>query len=157
MLHHRVEHVGFLSDPRDIERMQKLGMRLTITRATRPAGGGRGRRGPAFAALVRAGLEPMVVSDATGTSPGFSPLNGIAALVGIGTGSDAVSFDDALRMWTLWAARGQLEGRDKGSIEVGKLGDFAVLSADPRGRSADQLADLRVDATILGGEVTFGA
>jgi predicted amidohydrolase YtcJ len=154
-LHHRVEHVGFLSDPGDIARLQRLDMRLTITRATRPAGGGRGGRGPAFAALVRAGLEPIAVSDATGTTPGFSPLDGVAALVGMGAGKGAVSFDDALRMWTLWAARGQLEGRDKGSIEVGKLGDFAVLSADPRGRSADQLAAMRVDATILGGEVVF--
>lgn len=154
-LRHRVEHVGFLNDPADIARLKQLGMRLTITRATPPVGDGRRRRGPAFAALVRAGLDPIAVSDATGTTPGFSPMAGIASLVAWGRGDDAISFDDALRMWTLWAARGELEEQDKGSIEVGKLGDFAVLSADPRGRPADALSEVRVDATILGGDVVF--
>jgi predicted amidohydrolase YtcJ len=155
MLHHRVEHVGFLREPRDIQRLKQLEMRLTITRATRPAGAP-SRRGPDFGALVRAGLEPIAVSDATGTTPGFSPMAGIASIAAA-WGGDGVTLEDAFRMWTLWAARGELEEQDKGSIEVGKLADFAVLSADPRGGSADALFDIRVEATVLGGELVFAA
>jgi predicted amidohydrolase YtcJ len=157
-LRHRVEHVGFLREVADIQRLKSLGMRLTITRATPFRAG---RRSSQFATLIREGLEPIAVSDATGTTPGFSPLAGIASLVASAQelasppAETTVSFDDALRTWTLWAARGQHEERDKGSIEPGKLGDFAVLSGDPRRLPAEKVAELKVDATILGGEVVF--
>jgi predicted amidohydrolase YtcJ len=156
-LRHRVEHVGFLRDPATIRRMRQLGMRLTITRATPFT---RGRGSSQFATLIREGLEPMAVSDATGTTPGFSPLGGIASLLSPpadrgSDGDNAISVEDALRTWTLWAARGQHEEQDKGSVEVGKLGDFAVLSADPRAVSPEEMSAVRVDATVLGGEVVF--
>jgi len=60
-----------------------------------------------------------------------------------------------LRMWTVWAAKAGFEERDKGSIAVGKLGDFAVLSGDPHRLPAGALFDLKVDATIVGGAVVF--
>ena len=68
---------------------------------------------------------------------------------------DALTFDEALKTWTLWAARSIFEEQDKGSVAVGKLADFAVLSADPRERSGEDLFDIAVDATILGGDVVF--
>jgi predicted amidohydrolase YtcJ len=152
-LRHRVEHVGFLRESADLRRLRELGMRLTITRAT-PFG--RGRDASQCAALIAAGLEPISVSDATGTTPGFSPLGGIAALVSPdASGRSSVSVEDALRTWTLWAARGQHEERDKGSIEPGRLADFAVLSADPRDRPPQEVAEIQVDGTILGGELVF--
>jgi predicted amidohydrolase YtcJ len=58
-------------------------------------------------------------------------------------------------MHTLWAAHGGFEERDKGSIAFGKLGDFAVLSEDPRGRPGKEVFGIEVEATILGGEVVF--
>jgi predicted amidohydrolase YtcJ len=56
---------------------------------------------------------------------------------------------------TIWAARGGFEEEDKGSVAVGKLGDFAVLSDDPCSLPREALFDLQVDATIVGGEVVF--
>jgi predicted amidohydrolase YtcJ len=156
-IRHRLEHASNLRELDHVRRMRKLDMRVTITRAQHRAPGATG--GSPFRTFVREGLEPMAISDTTGTTPVFSPVEGIAALVAEEAGAmvgETVTFDDALRMWTLWAARGNGEEHDKGSIAVGKLGDFVVLSQDPRGRPTSELMKLGVDATILGGEVAFG-
>ncbi len=68
---------------------------------------------------------------------------------------ERVTAEEGLRMYTIWAAKGGYEEHDKGSISPGKLGDFAVLSDDPRGAGAEELFEIGVDATILGGEVVF--
>ena len=156
---HRLEHASQLSDPDHVRRIRELGMRVTITRARQGSLGQTG--GSPWKTFVREGLEPIAISDTTGSTPEFSPLGGIASLVaspgegGATPPGESVTFAEALRMWTLWAARGNSEERDKGSIRVGKLGDFAVLSADPRGRDGAEIFDINVDTTILGGDVVF--
>jgi hypothetical protein len=69
----------------------------------------------------------------------------------------AVSREEALRMMTLNAAYLSFDERRKGSIEVGKLGDLAVLSDDFMACPADRIKDIRVLATIRGGEVLYEA
>jgi predicted amidohydrolase YtcJ len=156
-LRHRIEHVSYLGDVADIRRLKELGIRVTITRCTpaeRPP-----RSTPAVRTMVEEGLEPMAVSDSTGTVPEFSPMWGIASMMaapedgGAVIPSQALSFDQALRTWTLWPARALHEENDKGSIAVGKMGDFAVLSADPAKSRGKGLFDISVPATILGGDV----
>lgn len=67
--------------------------------------------------------------------------------------SQTLSSEQALRTWTIWPARALHEDRDRGSIAVGKIGDFAVLSADPAKTRGKKLFDIGVQATSLGGEV----
>lgn len=135
-------------------------MRISITRSTR--GEARLRTPPPYPALVRAGLKPVSISDSTGTIPEFSPLAGIASLGaspqdgGIFPEGSGLGFEDALRTYTAWAAESIFEEEGKGSITKGKLGDFAVLSFDPRGRPSAEWFDPKVDATILGGRPVFG-
>jgi predicted amidohydrolase YtcJ len=64
-----------------------------------------------------------------------------------------VSREDALRMMTVNAASLTFEEERKGSIEVGKLGDLAVLSGDFLACDADRIRDLRARATVVGGRV----
>jgi predicted amidohydrolase YtcJ len=65
----------------------------------------------------------------------------------------AVSREDALRMMTVNAAYVSFDEKKKGSIEVGKLGDLAVLSDDFLACAPDRIKDIQVLATVRGGEV----
>jgi predicted amidohydrolase YtcJ len=103
------------------------------------------------------------VLDAAGPGGAYHPMQGIANMTteqsagGAAPPGEAVSFEEALRMWTLWPARNNSEDHEKGSLEVGKFGDFAVLSADPRGRPAEEVHAIETAATIVGGEVVYEA
>lgn len=66
-----------------------------------------------------------------------------------------VSRDEALRMFTIEAAWMSFDETRKGSIEVGKLGDVAILTGDFLSVPDDKLHTLRAQATIVGGKVVF--
>ncbi len=67
----------------------------------------------------------------------------------------AVSREQALKMFTINAAYGAFEEADKGSIEVGKLADFTVLSADIMKIPAPEILKTRCEMTVVGGEVVY--
>jgi predicted amidohydrolase YtcJ len=52
---------------------------------------------------------------------------------------------------TLWPAWQHFEEAQKGSIEVGKLADFVVLSDNPLTVAPEALAELKVSETIKEG------
>ncbi|CUK20105.1 Cytosine deaminase-dependent hydrolases [Ruegeria denitrificans] len=54
----------------------------------------------------------------------------------------------ALKAMTIWPAWQHFEEDRKGSIEVGKLADFVLLSGDPTAIDPEELDTLRVMATI---------
>ena len=66
-----------------------------------------------------------------------------------------VPVETALKAMTIWPAWQHFEEDSKGSLEVGKLADFVVLSADPTGVPGDQLADLHVVQTFKRGELIY--
>lgn len=63
----------------------------------------------------------------------------------------------ALQAMTLWAAYQHFEEDHKGSIELGKLADFAVLSGNPLTMPPGQLSQLQVLQTIKEGVVVYQA
>ncbi|MFQ5631534.1 MAG: amidohydrolase [bacterium] len=63
--------------------------------------------------------------------------------------------EQALRSYTLDAAYGGFEESIKGSIEVGKLADFAVFSKDIMTAPDNELLTTRVEYTIVGGKVAY--
>src|ERR1700733_14410412 len=65
--------------------------------------------------------------------------------------TEQISVADALRTITLGAAYTFGLDGEIGSIEAGKLADFAVLEDDPSGIGGDQLKDVRIWGTVQGG------
>ncbi len=61
----------------------------------------------------------------------------------------------ALRSYTVDAAFGAFEENIKGSIEVGKLADFAILSKDIMTVPDNEILGTEVEITILGGKVVY--
>ncbi len=69
----------------------------------------------------------------------------------------AVSREQALKMFTIWPAYAAFEGKDKGSIEPGKLADFTVLSQDIMRIPEPEILKTRAVMTVIGGETVFDA
>ncbi len=67
----------------------------------------------------------------------------------------AVSREQALKMFTIWPAYAAFEEKEKGSIEVGKLADFTVLSHDIMKIPEPEILKTRTEMTIIGGEIVY--
>lgn len=63
--------------------------------------------------------------------------------------------EQAIAVFTLGGAYASFEEAIKGSIEEGKLADLVVLSSDPTKTPPGQLRSIRVDMTVIGGEIVF--
>ena len=69
----------------------------------------------------------------------------------------AVSREQALSMFTIWPAYAAFEENEKGSIEVGKLADFTVLSQDIMKIPEPKILKTRAEMTIIGGDIVHDA
>ena len=69
--------------------------------------------------------------------------------------SEAISREQALRLYTSAASRYMFDEGRKGTLETGKLADLAVLSADIMSIPEDQIKDIKADMTMVGGKVVF--
>ena len=69
--------------------------------------------------------------------------------------SEAISREQALRLYTSAASRYMFDEGRKGTLEAGKLADLAVLSADIMSIPDDQIRDIKADMTMVGGKVVF--
>jgi adenine deaminase len=61
----------------------------------------------------------------------------------------------ALKAMTLWPAYQHFEESSKGSLEVGKLADFVILSDDPTAVDPETLDTLKVTETVKEGRTIF--
>jgi len=61
----------------------------------------------------------------------------------------------ALKAMTIWPAYQHFEEASKGSIELGKVADFVILSNDPTAIDPETLDGLKVTETVKGGETIF--
>lgn len=67
----------------------------------------------------------------------------------------AITREEALRLYTMGSAYTQFAEEDQGSIEVGKLADLVVLSDDIMTVPDDEIRDIEALTTILDGEIVY--
>ena len=68
---------------------------------------------------------------------------------------EKVTREQALKMFTIWAAFAAFEEKLRGTIEVGKLADLTVLSADIMKIPEAEILQTKCAMTVIGGEVVF--
>ncbi len=74
----------------------------------------------------------------------------------VGTG-ECISIEDALRMFTHAGAYATFEENIKGTIEPGKLADLIIPSSDPTRIEPAELLNLKIEMTMVGGNVVYGS
>src|SRR5262249_39713333 len=67
----------------------------------------------------------------------------------------AVSREQALKMFTIWAAYAAFEEGLKGTIEAGNLAALTVLSADIMKIPEPEILKPRCVMTVIGGEIVY--
>jgi len=168
-LRHRIEHGGSLFAP-----LAARAAALGIVVAAQPGmlsilGDGFAEALPersdelyAYASWRRAGLRVAGSSDAPVITA--DPLVGVrdAALRRTSSGrvlgpGERLAAADALALYTTEAAFAMHRERDIGSLEPGKLADFVILDRSPLDTEPERIADIRVLATVVGGQPAFQA
>ena len=122
----------------------------------------RARTGFKFKTLIDAGLEPAASTDMTGIYLGnIDPFTAMEAMVsrmsdnGVFEPEEAISVEEALRMWTIWPAKAIGEGENRGSIQIGKLADMTVLTDDLFAVAPEAIHTIAAAQTIVGGRVVY--
>jgi predicted amidohydrolase YtcJ len=103
------------------------------------------------------------VPGASDYGPGpFEPLMAIQSMVtrrdyrGREWGpNQKVTVDEALRIATINGAYAASEEAIKGSIAAGKLADFVMLEKDPHDVDPNQIKDIKVVRTVVGGKTMY--
>ena len=70
---------------------------------------------------------------------------------------EAVTREQALKMFTVWPAYAAFEEKLRGTIEVGKLADFTILSADIMTIPELEILKTRNVMTVINGEIVYEA
>ncbi len=167
---HRIEHCGECPPPL-LERIKKLGLVIVTQPAFIYYSGERYLAMVAESQLpwlyrIKAPLEKGIVVAASSDAPVIpaDPLMGIYAAVTRQAESgqtlqpeERVTAEQALALYTANAAYSTFEEKTKGSIAHGKLADVVVLSDDPTRIPPEKIKDIKVEMTMIGGEVVWEA
>jgi len=169
----RIEHAQVVA-LEDVPRFAQLGVIASMQPAhctsdmpwaEKRVGPSRIRGAYAWQTLLKSGAHLPLSSDFPGET--LNPFHGIYAALtrqdpegkpeGGWRPEERLTLDEALRGYTAEAAFAELEERDKGSLEAGKLADFLVLSADITKVSPKEMLELRPRRTYVGGKLVFQA
>ncbi len=165
---HRIEHCAECP-PYLLERIKKSGVVIVTQPSNIYYSGERYLATVAKSQLpwlyrIRSPLESGVVVAGSSDTPVVpaNPLVGIYAAVTRKAESgqtllpeEAILTHQALALYTVNAAYTSFEEDIKGSITPGKLADLVILSDDPIIVPPERIKDIKVEMTIIGGEVVW--
>lgn len=105
------------------------------------------------------------VAPASDYTPGpYEPLMALQSMVTrkdfdgrIWGPNQRITLDQALRICTMNGAYASFEENSKGSITAGKLADFVILADDPHEVDPDQIKNIEIVRTVVGGTTMYGA
>lgn len=150
--------------PEQLKRMKALGVVVTTVPGFLYLAGDRygldqlGERGIPLRALLDADIPVALGTDGVPISMLWTVWEALARIDGDTQqrhGDSGLTREEALRLgtqtghWVTW------NEHRHGSIEPGKMADLVVLEGDPLTCPQDDLKDLRVDMTIVGGAVAY--
>jgi len=114
--------------------------------------------------IVNGGSDHMVKWDANTSVNPYNPFLAmwtmITRITEKGTvilKDEAISREDALKIYTINNAYASFEENIKGSIEPGKLADLAVISEDYLTCPPEKIRDIVSELTIVGGRIVYSA
>jgi len=165
---HRIEHCGECP-PYLLERIKKLGLVIVTQPPFIYYSGER------YLATVPESQQPWLYRIKSPLGKGIvvagssdapvvpnNPLTGIYAAVTRKASSGQVLLPEemipaqqALALYTTGAAYAAFEDKIKGTISVGKLADMVVLSGDPTKVPPEEIKNIKVEMTIIGGKVVW--
>ncbi len=164
---HRIEHAG-ITPPDLLKHMKKLGV-IPIPNPSFFYEFGDGyikNYGERVHHMfpVRSFIDEGVIAAGGSDSPvtTHNPLMGIHVGVnresrsghGVGT-NQRISVMEAIKLYTWNGAYASFEEDIKGSIEIGKLADFVILSDSILDVSSKNIKDIQVDMTVIDGEIVY--
>ncbi|MCL2044285.1 MAG: amidohydrolase family protein [Treponema sp.] len=100
--------------------------------------------------FIDAGILISAGSDAPCTVP--HPIESIYNCCNHPTPSQSVTIEEALKMHTLWPAKMCFDETDRGSLTMGKIADFTVLSGNPLEMPVDELKNITVKDIYFNGK-----
>ena len=104
-----------------------------------------------FGTLMKQKAQVAFGSDASMID--LNPMLGIESAVN--AGRESVSVYEAVRAYTVGSAYAEFREKEKGTIEVGKLADFVILSDDIFTIDPSKIRDVKVATTVVDGRVVY--
>jgi predicted amidohydrolase YtcJ len=169
-LRHRIEHAGCL-----YPKLLKRASAMNIFAAVQPVffaelgDGFLEAFGPElahqlypFKSMLHAGMKIGGSSDCPVSN--LDPRRGLQGAVARSTASgeilgshEALTMDEAIRIYTQGSAHLSFDENRNGTIEIGKRADFTVMAADPRKVNLEEVADIPFVMTVVNGEIVWSA
>jgi predicted amidohydrolase YtcJ len=105
------------------------------------------------------------VAPASDYTPGpYEPMMAIQSMVTrkdvrgrVWGPSQRITVTEAMRICTMHGAYASFEEGIKGSLTAGKLADFVILENDPHDVDPDDIINIKIVRTVLGGRTTYEA
>ncbi len=159
---HRIEHAQ-LMDPADFERFRRLGVIASLQpihclddqRWLGRRIGERERFAHPVRSFLRHGIKVIL-----GTDWAVAPLNPLLSIYAAVARNgwfpeEGLSLEQAVEAYTLTSAFAEFQENVKGSLEIGKAADMAVLDRDIFSVASEDLPAVNVDMTVVGGHIVY--
>jgi len=113
--------------------------------------------------IAAGGSDHMIGHDKNGAVNAFNPFFNMWASITRRTregeviyAQEKITRQEALKMWTIWAAYLQFGEKTRGSLEAGKFADLVVIDRDFFACAEDDIRRIEPLATIVSGRMVWG-